>query len=61
MLTKRMEKKAWRQLQKNTARNIEQVNPQNGSCMDNYRPSRKFPKLNEPDIRDTAGEVKTNS
>ena len=26
-----------------------------------YHPSRKLSKLDEPDMRDTAGEVRTNS
>ena len=57
--------KAWWQLHKNTASNIEQVleaPPQKrSSCMITYHPSRKLSKLDEPDMRDTAGEVRTNS
>ena len=29
--------------------------------MATYHPSRKLSKLNEPDMRDTAGEVRTNT
>ena len=64
-LTKRMEKKAWRELHKNAASNIEQVMeaapPQSSICTATYHPSRKLSKLDEPDTRDTAGEVWTNS
>ena len=35
--------------------------PQNSSCTATYHPSRKLSKLNEPDMQDTAGEVRTNS
>ena len=35
--------------------------PQNGICTDTYHPSRKQSKLDEPDMQDTAGEVRTNS
>ena len=31
--------------------------PQNSSCTATYHPSRKLFKFNEPDVRDTAGEV----
>ena len=34
---------------------------QNNSCTATYYPSRKLSKLDEPDMRDTAGEVRTNS
>ena len=57
--------KAWRQLHKNAASNIEQVleaaPPQSSSCTATYHPSRKLSELEEPDMRDTAGEVGTNS
>ena len=57
--------KAWRQLDKNAASNIEQFlevpNPQSSSCTATYHPSRKLSKLDEPDMRDTAGEVGTSS
>ena len=33
---------------------------QNSSCTANYHPFRKLSKLDLPDMRDTAGEVKTN-
>ena len=33
---------------------------QNSSCTATYHPSRKLSKLDEPDMRDTAGEVGTN-
>ena len=35
--------------------------PQNSSCTATYYPSRKLSKLDEPDMQNTAGEVKTNS
>ena len=41
--------KSWRQ------------NPQSSSCKATYHPSRKLSKLHEPDMQDTAGEVRTNS
>ena len=31
--------------------------PQSSNCTANYQPSRKLSKLDEPDMRDTAGEV----
>ena len=34
--------------------------PQCSSCIATYHPSRKLSKLDEPDMRDTAGEVGTN-
>ena len=34
---------------------------QSSSCTVTYHPSRKISKLDEPDMRDTAGEVGTNS
>ena len=30
------------------------------NCMATYQPSRKLSKLDEPDMWDTAGEVRTN-
>ena len=53
--------KAWRQQHKNAGRNIEQIIPQSSSCTATYHPSRKLLNLDEPDMRDTAGEVGTNS
>ena len=35
--------------------------PQSSICMANYRSSRKVSKLDEPDMRDTAGGVGTNA
>ena len=35
--------------------------PQNSSCTATYHSSQKLSKLEEPDMRDTAGEVRTNS
>ena len=35
--------------------------PQSNSCTATYHPSRKLSKFNEPDMRDTAGEVGTGS
>ena len=35
--------------------------PQNTSCTATYHPSQKVSKLNEPDMQDTTGEVRTNS
>ena len=35
--------------------------PQSSSCTATYHPSWKLSKLDEPDMRDTAGEVETNS
>ena len=58
-------KKTWRQPHKNDASNIEQVMeatpPQNSSCMTTYHLSQKLSTLDEPDMWDTAGEVRTNS
>ena len=34
---------------------------QNSSCTATYHPSQKLSKLDEPDMRDTAGEIGTNS
>ena len=34
---------------------------QNSSCTATYHSSRKISKLDEPEMRDTAGEVRTNS
>ena len=57
--------KAWGQLHKNAASNIEQVMevtlPQSSSCTTTYLPSRKLSELDEPDMQDTAGEAGTNS
>ena len=63
-LTKRME----RNLRGNCTRMLRAVLnklskyiPQNISCTDTYHPSRKPSKLNEQDMRDTTGEVRTSS
>ena len=57
--------KAWQQLHKNAASNIEQVlggsTPQSSGCTATYYPSWKLSKLDEPDMWDTTGEVGTNS
>ena len=57
--------KAWRQLHKNTASNIEQVleaTPYKSSTYTAiYHPSRKLSKLDQPDMQDTAGEAVTSS
>ena len=57
--------KAWRQLHKNAASNTEQVLEvaplKSSSCTATCHPSRKLSKLDELDMRDTAGEVGTNS
>ena len=34
---------------------------QSNSCTATYHPSQKLSKLDEPDMRDTVGEVETNS
>ena len=56
-----MEKKAWQQLHKNAASNIEQVReakpPQSSSYTVTYHPTRKLLKLDEPDMQDTAGDA----
>ena len=44
--------KVWRQLHKNAA---------SSSCTAIYLPSRKLSKLDEPDMQDTARDVRTNS
>ena len=60
-LTKRMEKKLDGKLHKNAASYIEQVpeaTPHKATAYSaTYHPSRKLSKLDEPDMRDTAGEV----
>ena len=64
MLTKHMEKKLdgnytrmlWAILNKSWRQH-----PQSSSCMVTYHPSRKLSKLDEPGMRDTAGEVGTSS
>ena len=35
--------------------------PQSSSCTATYFPSRKLSKLDEPDMKDTAGEAGTSS
>ena len=63
-LTKPMEKKLvgnyTRMLQTILKKSWKQ-HPKNSSYTGNYYPSRKVSKLDEPDIRDTAGEVRTSS
>ena len=57
------EEKAWRQLNKNAASNTEQVleaAPHKAAPTTNHL-SRKLSKLDETDMRDTAGEVGTSS
>ena len=55
--------KAWRQLDKNAEINIKQVLEVTPNKTAAVWPltSRKLLKLDEPDMRDTAGEVRTNS
>ena len=48
--------KAWRQLCQNALSNIEQVMEATPN-----KASRKLSKLNEQDMQETAGEVRTNS
>ena len=65
LLTKCMEQKARLQLHKNAVSCIEQVleakPPQKSSCTATYHPSRKLSQLDEPDMWDTAGEIRMNS
>ena len=60
-----MEKKAWRQLHKNAERCDEKSSeggkPQNISYTATSHLSWKLSKLDEPDMGDTAGKVRTNS
>ena len=51
------EEKAWQQLHKNAASNIEQTQSTNYTAT--YLPSRKLSKLDEPDMQDTDGEAGT--
>ena len=37
------------------------ITTQSSSCTATYHPSQKLSKLDEPDKRDTVGEVGTNS
>ena len=57
--------KAWRQLHKNAGSNIEQVQEaarhKAAAVPATYHLSRKLSKLHEPEMRDTVGEVGTNS
>ena len=57
--TKRMEKK----LDSNYTRMLRAVlnKSWNSSCTATYHPSRKLSKLDEPDMQDTAGEIRKNS
>ena len=59
-LTKRMEKKTCRQLNKNATSNTEQVLDTAPHKTATVRP-RKLSRSDEPDMRDTAGEVGTSS
>ena len=63
-LTKRLEKKARRQLHKNAASNIEQVLEPTPNKVPTIRPAtshhEKY-KLDEPDMQDTTGEIGTSS
>ena len=59
-LTKRTEKKLDGNYMKILNKSWRQ-HPQNSSCTATYHPSGKLSKLDEPDMRDTAGEVRTNS
>ena len=56
---KTYEEKAWWHLQKNAVSYIEQV--LHRSCTVTYHPSRNLSKLDEPDMQDTAGDVRANS
>ena len=42
-------------------KNCWRQNPTNSRCIATYHPSRKLSKLDEPDMRGTAGEVNMNS
>ena len=55
--------KAWQKLNKDATsyiRNIENI-PQNSSCTATYHPSRRPSKIDEKDMQDTAGGLRTNS
>ena len=56
-----LNEKALQQLHKNAASNVEQVQEATQSFTATCHSSRKLSKLDEPDTRDTAGEVRTNS
>ena len=59
-----MERKAWQQLHKNAASNIQVLGgapQQSSSFTATNQPSRKLSKFDEPDMQDTADEVGTNS
>ena len=58
-LTKRMEKK----LGGNYTRMLRAIlnSPQSTNCTATYLPSRKLSKLDEPDMKDNAGEAGTSS
>ena len=63
-LTKRMEKKLdgkYTRMPRTILNNPGGSTPQSSSCTATYHPSRKLSKLDEPDMRDTAGEVRANS
>ena len=52
-----MEKKAWEECCEQYWTIPGGSTPQSSSCTVTYHLSRKLSKLNEPDMRDTAGEV----
>ena len=63
-LTKRAEKKTWRQLHKNAASNFEQVmeaTPTKHQLYGLLPPITKLSKLDGPDMQDIAGEAGTSS
>ena len=55
------EEKAWRQLHKNAVSKIDQILESTPHKTAAVQPSRKLSKLDEQDMRDTAGEERTNS
>ena len=63
-LTKHMEKKLdgnYTQKKKKHKKSPGGSTQQSSSCTATYHSSRKLSKLGKPDMRDTAGEVGTNS
>ena len=63
-LTKRLKKKAWGQLHKNAASNIEQVLeaiPNKATAIHTPITHHEYYRLDEPDTQDTGGEVEMNS
>ena len=66
LLTEKYREKAWQQLYENAESCIEQVleatpPPPSSWCTATYHPSGKLYKLDESDMRDTVGEVRTKS